>query len=337
MKKLHSAAALGAVALLAGPTLAQQTSVQISGSIRTTVNHIRNGSAYDLNEVRDNSSRLGFRGREDLGGGASALFGLELGLNADDGSLTTPAYRNSYVGLQGGWGTFAMGRLDSGTPVGSPLYSQVVNIINFAPNDGGATAIGTTMLNARNRTSNSLGYKSPTFGGGFDLAARYYWRGAGTATDPEDSTHSLDLGLSYANGPLKAGIGYGSDGRKGGLKTNELNDKWQAGARYTLGMFEPYLLGGVDHYVNTPTSRSNVKFWIAGTKVSMGVHALVFNVMERDVQTALHAQRRRQEISYHYTLSKRTEIQAFIDHDGVDSSKRGVAVLAVGAGIRHDF
>lgn len=32
------------------------------------------------------ASRIGFRGREDLGGGASANFALELGLNGDDGT-----------------------------------------------------------------------------------------------------------------------------------------------------------------------------------------------------------------------------------------------------------
>ena len=47
-----------------------------------------------------------------------ARYGMELGINADDGSLVTPNFRYSYVGLRGDWGTFNMGRLDSSAPTG---------------------------------------------------------------------------------------------------------------------------------------------------------------------------------------------------------------------------
>jgi hypothetical protein len=38
-----------------------------------------------------------------------------------------------------------------------------------------------------------------------------------------------------------------------------------------------------------------------------------------------------------YAMSKRSQLQAFIDNDGIDSSKPNVRVRAIGAGIRHDF
>src|SRR5256885_3210142 len=55
--------------------------------------------------------------------------------SSDLGSLTTPAFRNSYVALRGSLGTVALGRLDSANPTGSPLYSQVTGITSFAAND----------------------------------------------------------------------------------------------------------------------------------------------------------------------------------------------------------
>lgn len=112
---------------------------------------------------------------EDLGGGLQALFGLEMGLNVDTGTPTSPAFRNSYVALRGGWGTVALGRLDSANPTGSPLYSQIIALTHFAPNDAGATATSTAMQNARNRTSNSIGYASPNWSGA-SVRARYYPR-----------------------------------------------------------------------------------------------------------------------------------------------------------------
>jgi predicted porin len=55
------------------------------------------------------------------------------------------------------------------------------------------------------------------------------------------------------------------------------------------------------------------------------------------VLTSRTGKRKRWQLAYTYAISKRTELQAFIDRDGVDSSRSNVAVRAIGAGIRHDF
>ena len=59
--------------------------------------------------------------------------------------------------------------------------------------------------------------------------------------------------------------------------------------------------------------------------------------MERDVQSARTGVRSRQQLSYQYRLSKRSELQFFFDNDGVNSTRSNVRVQAMGAGIRHDF
>lgn len=59
-------------------------------------------------------SRLGFRGKEDLGGGMSAFFNLEAQIGMDDGSLQAPAgrlfSRAANVGLSSGGHTLTFGR-----------------------------------------------------------------------------------------------------------------------------------------------------------------------------------------------------------------------------------
>jgi predicted porin len=329
---LPSAAGL---ALLLTSLLAQAQQVTLYGQIRLTANEVKTGS-NSIKELRDNASRLGFRGSENLGRGLTALFGLEFGFGADTGALGTPAYRHSYVGLRSGLGTVALGRLDSGNPTGSPIYSQIIALTAFAPNDAGATATSNAMQNARNRTSDSFGYLSPKFGP-FDVRARFYFRGAGTAAEPENAAKSLDLGLNYAAGPLRAGLGYAKDTRWGGLLANEFDDKWQLGVRYEFGGFSPYALYGVDRYNNRATTRRDVKYWVLGARASTGPHAVVLNRMEREVQSNRIGQRERWQLAYTYKLSNRTELQSFIDRDGIDSSRSNVAVRAIGAGIRHDF
>src|SRR5262249_18238022 len=53
--------------------------------------------------VSSNSSRFGLRGTESLGGGLNAIFQIESGFNADQGTGSL-ASRDSFVGLQGNWG-----------------------------------------------------------------------------------------------------------------------------------------------------------------------------------------------------------------------------------------
>ena len=78
-------AACGLSVSAAGPAAAQD--LQVYGQVRLTVNNVKTGNAGSVTEERDNASRLGFRGKEDLGDGLAALFGLEMGLEADSLSL----------------------------------------------------------------------------------------------------------------------------------------------------------------------------------------------------------------------------------------------------------
>jgi predicted porin len=326
--------ALAVMSIGSDAALAQ--GLTLYGRMVLSVNHVTTGSS-DVIELRDNASRFGMRGVEDLGGGMAAVYGLEFGLNADSGASTNPMLRNSYVGLRGGWGTVALGRLDSANPTGSPIYSQITALTHFAPNDAGATATSTAMQNARNRTSNSLGYVSPTWSG-FNVRARYYLGGAGTATEAEDAQKSLDLGLNYSLGKFKAGVGFSKDTRRGGLANNQFDDKWHAGVNYeVLPGLELYAVGGVDKYKNTATTRENVEYRQLGAAYTRGSHKVVVNYFERDVQSSLRGERKRYQLSYQHFLSKRTDLQLYFDNDGIDSSRSNVRVRAIGTGIRHNF
>src|SRR5579872_4078367 len=62
----------------------------------------------NIYRVSSNSSRFGVRGTESLGGGLSAIFQIEYGVNGDSGGGVTSS-RETFVGLQGGWGTLKLG------------------------------------------------------------------------------------------------------------------------------------------------------------------------------------------------------------------------------------
>ena len=111
--------ALGAIALASGSAFAQAStstsSVRLYGIVDVAYRHTNNeGAGKDgLTRMIDggmSQSRWGINVDEDLGGGSKALVVLENRLNADDGSVSTPFFQLSYVGLQGPYGRLTAGR-----------------------------------------------------------------------------------------------------------------------------------------------------------------------------------------------------------------------------------
>jgi predicted porin len=315
--------------------------VTLHGRIDVSEDWARVGPARTTQSMVDDASRLGFTGVKDLGNGLKTQFGLEYGVNVDQGTYvgtstsTTTAnsaqFRHAYGALLGSFGSIAMGRLDSANPTGSPLYSQVTSSIEFAPHDAGATAIGTSVLNARNRTSNSIGYMTPKFfSDAFSVRARYYTSGpentynAGTnsGVTTEGDYKSFDLGLNYNKGPVNAGIGYGSDSKRGGLLANNFKDKWQIVGSYDFGRVKPYAFYGRDAYdLTTVTTRSSVNYWLVGAAVPLGgSHKLVGNYMQRDVQSSLNGKLKKAQAAYEYSLNKESFLYVAYDVQDPDSS-----------------
>jgi predicted porin len=339
-------AGLVTLAACAGASLTAQaqSTVAIYGRLDTSVDILKVGTASQQ-QVRDNASRLGFRGTEDLGGGLKGVFGLEMGINSDSGATTTPTFRNSFVALTGGFGGVALGRLDSANPTGSPIYSLVTRHTDFVVHDAGATAVGTAVLNARNRVSNAIGYQSPTFGN-LVFRARYYLNGEGvaeSATGPirfESDFKSLDLSLSYgeAGGPLGLGVGFGKDDRRGGTPTNGFKDKWMAVGSYDFGAVSAWAIVGQDKYNGTATTRSKVDIRYIGASANVGgAGRVIANYSTRDVQSNPNAQLKKISLGYAHRLSKRTQLFAIFDRTDPNTKVADNTVRVLSFGVQHNF
>ena len=120
-----------ALAALAATTLAHAqdtSSVTTYGSIDVGVTWIDNIQGHDRWFVGSGSklsNRLGFRGRESLGSDLAAVFTLEHGFNADDGTIGQGGRmwgRQSFVGLSSKTvGTLTLGRQYDFLYAGSPM------------------------------------------------------------------------------------------------------------------------------------------------------------------------------------------------------------------------
>jgi len=195
MKK--SLVALAALAV-AGVASAQ-SSVTLFGVVDAAVSNYQNTSqtAFGTNIKTSqtaltnsgyNSSRLGFRGTEDLGGGLAASFWLEAGLSNDDGYVGAPNAsgvgpntatgnqffsRRSTVSLSGAFGEVRLGRDYVPTFWNDTVFDPFgtngagTNLISTASGYGPGAPSGFTANGNYVRANNSVGYFLPPNLGGF--------------------------------------------------------------------------------------------------------------------------------------------------------------------------
>ena len=163
-----------------------------------------NGVASGVN----NTSRIGFRGREDLGNGMYALFNLETGLSADTGATANATKffdRAAIVGLGGALGQVTMGRqtnlladaVSPVDPVGMRFAAFNPNIVTAAlSNHGLGVEYGATGSSSGSyRLDNSLKYT-----GAFGPVTARAMYGMGENTGSTAAQHSAGAGLAYAAG-----------------------------------------------------------------------------------------------------------------------------------------
>mgnify|MGYP003703745833 CR=1 FL=1 len=182
---------------------AQSTNVTLYGIMDLFVQygHGGAGTQTSIQSGGVSSSRLGFKGSEDLGGGLSAKFQLEQGIMADTGtqaSTTSTWNRQAWVGLfSQQYGSVSMGRQTL------PHYDILDAMDTFGTGAGSVSSSG--ILNYTSRANNSVKYASPVVNGlqGVALAS------LGEATTPHgDSSNMYSVGATYTAGALNAGVAY---------------------------------------------------------------------------------------------------------------------------------
>jgi predicted porin len=210
-------------------------------------------------------------------------------------------------------------------------------------NDVNATAFGTRVLNARNRMSNSIGYRTPNYKG-LTFMARYSLNGNEdplSSSGPikyEDDIKQINLGINYRADKFGIGVGYGQDRKKGGLADNDFDKKAMLAAHYDFGPVKAYGAYGRDRYNGTPTRRDKVDYWLLGASVPVSANGkITANYMERDVQRDRDGVLKKFQIGYRHNLSKRTFLYILYDRDDPNSNASDDVITNITTGIRHSF
>lgn len=216
------------IALTAEAALAQSSSLQLYGklypfvsfekgsgasSAGATLSPITNAAADGGNAIASTAglvagnSRVGLRGAENLGGGLKAIWQIE-SLAAIDSGQGQIGGRDSFVGLEGGFGSFRLGHMDtifknygdtlrflgvsSGTWVST---SDVLRKIGFGTSSASSFHL---------RRTNSALYETPEVGG-------LVFGIQGSSSEAKTSTRDprvLSLGIKFDAGPLYIAIAH---------------------------------------------------------------------------------------------------------------------------------
>ena len=188
----------------------------LKGSPATATNTL---NSNQFGSSAQTSSRLGFRGTEDLGGGTSAFFTIETGLTPTSSTLSSFNNRQSFVGLaQKGYGNVAVGTQYGPIhkAVGATDPGQLNNVIGSviypaAGTDGGQSSADAayTVRFANSLTATTERFKGLSANAIYSLNNQNSTQ-TGATTGGTVNNNAYGLGVDYTIGNLYATVAYQS-------------------------------------------------------------------------------------------------------------------------------
>ena len=320
MKK--SVLALAALGAFAGAASAQ-SSVTMFGVVDLNVMTVDNGDrTYSMGTDGMASSRLGFRGVEDLGGGLKASFWLEMGIAPDTGrnaavwgngdtSTGNQLFfnRRSTVSLSNQWGELRLGRDYTATfwnwtvfdPFGTNGVGAATNLaLSGTLQAAGAGGTFGTLVRANNMVAYVLpgGTQGTGLYGQLQVAAgenapgNKYWGGR----------------IGYAAGPFDIAASYGNTGLDAADKYDL--DVWNIGGSWNFGFMK---LSGFFGEISTDIEGISLgrQNWYVGVAAPFGQWNLKASYGGTNGKDSLDGIDASQwAIGVDYNLSKRTALYA---------------------------
>lgn len=360
-KSLIALAVAGAFATPAA--FAASSNIDFYGKFRVSVDHIDNSVGWQMS---DETSRVGFKGAEDLGGGLKAIYQWESGFNIGTAAAAIPstgnaggtytggttslgAQRNTFLGLAGDFGTVLAGRHD--TPykmVGSAdLFGDTL-----ADAESGAGLLNVYKTNSLCiicedvRVSNAIAYVSPSFSGLTIAAATVVGNGTNVAgsTAVNSLSDAQSIAAMYGNGPLTLGLAYENLGKvaENALATSNKPDAWKLNAGYTI---DSWKLGATYEHLDKIAGVSGQKAnnYLVSVAYGMGPITLAAQYGYRNyngnTNTAGGQDLQDATVGVVYSLSKRTSTYLGYAHYKAKNSATvaDAKYNVVTIGLNHDF
>ncbi|HYI86039.1 MAG TPA: porin, partial [Burkholderiales bacterium] len=276
---------------------------------------------------------------------------VESRVKLDDSAGSVFASRDSYAGLQGGFGTLRAGRT-----IG-PVYYATYDYISMHNHDTGTSSdalLAGTVVGNQGFMNNTLWYTSPKFGP-VTIDFAFSLLGERRLDQSVDQPRHIGLVASYDRGPLHAAISYANtendsdlDGVAGAPVTASSATAWTIGGAYD---FKFMVLGALWEMAERDVLGGSVDtdYWRIAAMFPFGQHELHLNYGLVDADGSAGAQQ--WTLGYNYNITKQTKVYAF--YTMVDNDNNGDFVMggstntfvgvtganysSIAIGVRHNF
>lgn len=302
------------------------------------------------------TSRFGFRGVEDLGGGLQAGFNLESQVFMDSGAgqptntnnqpsgVTTGSgmtfARRATLSLMGGWGEVRVGRDFTAH------YRNRVEVDPFGNAGVGASQAFAGSIGGvvSTRASNMIGYFLPTGLKGVYGQVQYYTGNNPSGTPQSDDGNGLTARVGYQSGPFNISLAsgrteYATTATAGDIASTNL------GVQYQLGDLR--LMSGLYRDTVSRTKPLKADGWILAGVYKVGVGDVKVAVSKYGTDATGSPKVQKLSLGYVHNLSKRTAIYgtwARVSNSGGATTALNGATTAANRsssgfdlGIRHQF
>jgi predicted porin len=313
-KNLMKKSLIALAVLAASGAAMAQSSVTLYG-IADVVIHKDNDVSAKMTSGGVSTSRWGVKGSEDLGGGLSANFNFEQGIDLTNGNIKGAAFgRQANVGFSGGFGTLKLGKTwnayDDVAGASNPVFDSVLSPAGIAP--------------SYDYTANpdmGVYYASPDMGG---VTAAF-------STNFKNATDTLErvtaFNVAYAGGPVAVALGYQQEKAIAGTsrKLTRVNGSYDLGAAKLLAAF------GV--------VQDEAKDFTIGVDVPLS-SALVLSTGFTQVRPDAGGDKPNSfGLGVNYSLSKRTSVYGGFrkDNDAAGTGALGDGLQRYGVGVKHTF
>jgi general bacterial porin, GBP family len=334
MKK--SLLALAVLSAFAGAASAQ-SSVTLSGGVDVSIERV--DGAWNMGAGNSGRSAFTLSGTEDLGGGMRAFFVLNHRFSARDGTISSqPAtgrfYRQSWVGLGGGFGEIRLGR-----------QLPVLQIYNGDFDPFGTETIGSTHVGGFNaglagsaRNNNQILYVSPSLGGltvHANIAAADQNAPPSGSTLPNGIERPIGFGAYYAAGPLRIAAAYDRNTFDG--KTKGVYASFNAGFATLMAQWENGDCGplstpsGGTWSCGTGTS-TDVSGWSIGARIPFGAATAKVGYLNKS-----DLEQKKIAAGLDYSLSKRTIVYTDVAKQSGDGFSDTAKKARFDVGVWHKF
>lgn len=198
-----------------------------------------------MNSGMRNSSRVGLRGKEDLGKGYTVSFTLENQFKADDGSFQTSGTmweREASVALAGPFGKFTFGRLGVlKGPVGTTALGTTNNVDPFGNSMHSFVAGHKTMTSGNYfPVNNSVVYATPNMAG-LELFLQYSFGSDQDGGTLDSNDRYMSAAARYTRGPFKATFFIDTIDKANSSARDKQPTTYTAAVNYDFGIVKPYL------------------------------------------------------------------------------------------------